>query len=268
MLVAISAYLRTRSSAASSGWTRRSPRGSPRIRSAQIPGLLRHDGYPPLYYFLLHFWIQALRDQRGSHALAVGAVRRADDPGRVLGRLQPLRPPRRPIRRDPVRVQPVPHRLREETRMYELMGLLGILATVAFIHAFVFRRRKLPDHVRGLPGADALHPRVGDVLRGRRGGRADPDLADQRRPPRARAGRAAGVRRRRDPVPPLAAELPLPGGTHGGAVGAAAAVRGAGPDLARPARRRPDHGRAADRAGHRAGEPVHQALPAHPARRR
>ena len=25
----------------------------------QIPGLLRHDGAPPLYYFLLHFWMQA-----------------------------------------------------------------------------------------------------------------------------------------------------------------------------------------------------------------
>jgi uncharacterized membrane protein len=29
----------------------------------------------------------------------------------------------------------------QETRMYSLMGLLGLLATAAFIHAFVFRRR-------------------------------------------------------------------------------------------------------------------------------
>ena len=26
--------------------------------------------------------------------------------------------------------------------MYELMGLLGLLATAAFIHGFVYRRRK------------------------------------------------------------------------------------------------------------------------------
>src|SRR5437588_7131527 len=30
----------------------------------------------------------------------------------------------------------------QETRMYELMGLLGLVATVAFVHAFVYRRRK------------------------------------------------------------------------------------------------------------------------------
>jgi hypothetical protein len=30
----------------------------------------------------------------------------------------------------------------QETRMYELMGLLGLLATAAFVHAFVFRRRR------------------------------------------------------------------------------------------------------------------------------
>ena len=30
----------------------------------------------------------------------------------------------------------------QETRMYELMGLLGILATTAFIHGFVYRRRR------------------------------------------------------------------------------------------------------------------------------
>jgi hypothetical protein len=30
----------------------------------------------------------------------------------------------------------------QEARMYELMGLLGILATAAFLHAFVFRRRR------------------------------------------------------------------------------------------------------------------------------
>ena len=30
----------------------------------------------------------------------------------------------------------------QETRMYELMGLLGLLATAGFLHGFVYRRRK------------------------------------------------------------------------------------------------------------------------------
>lgn len=30
-----------------------------RLPMSQIPGALRHDGAPPLYYFLLHFWIGA-----------------------------------------------------------------------------------------------------------------------------------------------------------------------------------------------------------------
>ena len=47
-----------------------------------------------------------------------------------------------------------------------------------------------------------------------------------------------------DPVPALAAELHLPGDPHRRAVGAAAPLRRPGPDLARPAGRRPDHGRA------------------------
>src|SRR4051812_46724049 len=28
----------------------------------KIPDALRHDGHPPLYYFLLHFWMRAFGD--------------------------------------------------------------------------------------------------------------------------------------------------------------------------------------------------------------
>ncbi|MHB1785040.1 MAG: glycosyltransferase family 39 protein [Acidimicrobiales bacterium] len=37
---------------------------------SQIPGALRHDGAPPLYYFLLHFWMQAF----GTGDVAVRAL--------------------------------------------------------------------------------------------------------------------------------------------------------------------------------------------------
>ena len=62
--------------------------------------------------------------------------------------------------------------------MYELMGLLGLLATAAFIHGFVYRRRKYLIMFAVCRGADALHARLGHLLRRRRGARADPDLAD------------------------------------------------------------------------------------------
>ena len=60
--------------------------------------------------------------------------------------------------------------------MYTLMALLGLLATGGFIHGFVYRRRRYLILFVDLPGADALHARVGDLLRRRRRGRADPGL--------------------------------------------------------------------------------------------
>ena len=124
----------------------------------------------------------------------------------------------------------------QETRMYELMALLGILETAAFIHAFVYRRRRYLILFAVCQALMLYTHGVGHLLRGRNRARADPDLARQRRPPRARPRRGARVRRRRDPVPPMAPELHLPGHTHGRAVGADDPLRRAGPAFARPSR--------------------------------
>ncbi|HET6811144.1 MAG TPA: glycosyltransferase family 39 protein [Acidimicrobiales bacterium] len=37
-----------------------------RLPLSQIPGALRHDGSPPLYYFLLHFWMRAFGTSDGA----------------------------------------------------------------------------------------------------------------------------------------------------------------------------------------------------------
>jgi mannosyltransferase len=107
----------------------------------QVPGLLRHDGSPPLFYLLLHFWMLAFgMSEAATHALPLlfGLLtipvalwagwslfgRRVGLYAAVLFAFNAFL-----------------SQYAQETRMYELMGLLGLLATAAFMHAFVFRRR-------------------------------------------------------------------------------------------------------------------------------
>jgi mannosyltransferase len=109
---------------------------------SQIPGLLRHDGSPPLYYFLLHFWVRGFGgSEAATHALSLvfglltipvaywaGSSLMSRRTGLYAATLFAF--------------SPFLTQYAGETRMYELMGLLGLLATASFIHAFVFRRRR------------------------------------------------------------------------------------------------------------------------------
>jgi mannosyltransferase len=107
-----------------------------------IPGVLHHDGSPPLYYMLLHVWMSVFgSSETATHLLSLvfGLLsipaamwaawslfgRRAGLFAAVIFGLNPFITA-----------------YSEETRMYTLMALLGLLATTAFIHAFVYRRRK------------------------------------------------------------------------------------------------------------------------------
>src|SRR5438309_4346260 len=106
-----------------------------------IPGLLRHDGAPPLFYMLLHFWMQAFgTGESATHALSllfglltvpVGMWAGWSLFGRRAGLMAATL----------FAFNAFLTRYAQETRMYELMGLLGLIATTAFLHAFVFRRR-------------------------------------------------------------------------------------------------------------------------------
>jgi mannosyltransferase len=107
-----------------------------------IPGLLRHDGSPPLYYFLLHFWMRAFgTGEAATHSLSlvfglltvpVGMWAGWSLFGRRAGVMAATL----------FAFNAFLTRYAIETRMYELMALLGLVATVSFIHAFVHRRRK------------------------------------------------------------------------------------------------------------------------------
>ncbi len=97
----------------------------------EIPGALRHDGHPPLYYFLLHAWMEvfgdgdvAVRALSGVLALAALPVawfvgRRAGGP--ALGWLSVL----------VLALLPFASRYGTEARMYSLIILLVLLGWLA-----------------------------------------------------------------------------------------------------------------------------------------
>src|SRR5689334_17490425 len=59
VLVGASAYMRTRYISGQFWMDEAITTGIASHPLSAIPGLLRHDGSPPLFYFLLHFWIKA-----------------------------------------------------------------------------------------------------------------------------------------------------------------------------------------------------------------
>ena len=110
-----------------------------------IPGDLRQDGNPPLYYMLLSVWMDVFGDGPGetqalSAAISLLAIpvglwagwtlfgRRAGLIGATLGALNPFLTT-----------------YAQETRMYSLMVVLSLALTAAFVHVYVYRdRRYLP----------------------------------------------------------------------------------------------------------------------------
>ena len=111
----------------------------------RIPSLLLQDGSPPLYYLLLHGWTSLFgSSDAAAHALsllfALAVVPAAlwagwSLFGRRTGWMFALA----------VAVNPYLAYYATEARMYSLSALLALLSTTAFLHAFVFgRRRYLP----------------------------------------------------------------------------------------------------------------------------
>jgi mannosyltransferase len=108
----------------------------------QIPGVLRHDGNPPFYYMLLHVWMSLFGStETATHSLSllagvltipVGGWAGWSLFGRRAGIMAALL----------FAFNAWLTAYAQETRMYELMGLLGVIATAAFLQGFVYRRRR------------------------------------------------------------------------------------------------------------------------------
>lgn len=142
VLLAISLYMRSRALSGQLWIDEAITTGISAHPLSAIPGLLRHDGNPPLYYLLLHFWMRAFGTSESStHALSL-VFGLATIPvsmwagwslfGRRVGLIAGVL----------FAFNAWLTQYAEETRMYELMALLGLIATAAFIHGFVYRRRR------------------------------------------------------------------------------------------------------------------------------
>jgi mannosyltransferase len=107
-----------------------------------IPGVLHHDGSPPLYYLMLHVWMSVFgSSESATHAMSLlfatlTVPTAAWVAWSLWGRRAAL------IAAVLFALNPFLTAYSEETRMYTLMTLLGLLATAGFIHGFIYRRRR------------------------------------------------------------------------------------------------------------------------------
>jgi hypothetical protein len=142
VLLAISLYMRSRALSGQLWIDEAITTGISAHSLSAIPGILRHDGNPPLYYLLLHFWMRAFGTSESStHALSLifglATIPVAMWAGwSLFGRRVGL------IAGVLFAFNAWLTQYAEETRMYELMALLGLIATAAFTHGFVYRRRR------------------------------------------------------------------------------------------------------------------------------
>lgn len=107
-----------------------------------IPHVLRHDGSPPLYYLLLHIWMSVFGSSEVStHTLSLVFGLLCIPVGtwvawNLFGRWAAV------IALVLFALNPFITAYSQETRMYSLMALLGLLATFGFVKGFIYRQRR------------------------------------------------------------------------------------------------------------------------------
>jgi mannosyltransferase len=141
-LIAVSAFIRTRYLGGQFWMDEALSTGIASHKLTAIPGVLRHDGSPPLYYMLLHVWMSLFgHSESATHTMSllfamltvpIGMWAAWSLFGKRAGLMAGVLFAFSSFLTD----------YSQETRMYSLMGLLGLLATAGFVHAFVFRRRQ------------------------------------------------------------------------------------------------------------------------------
>src|SRR5258705_58395 len=141
-LVAWSIYVRTRAFSEAYWIDEGLSIGIARHAFIDIPGVMRQDGSPPMYYMLLHFWTSIFgTSEHDTHALSL-VISTLTIPaglwagGSLLGRRVGIA--------TAIVCAGIPFltAYAEETRMYSLVALWSLLCTAFFLQVFVYRRRR------------------------------------------------------------------------------------------------------------------------------
>ena len=107
----------------------------------EIPGLLRQDGSPPLYYVILHAWMALFGSSPTAiHALSLALFALAV-PAAVWAAWAPFGFAAGALAGAIVALDPFTVYYADDARMYTLVLLLGLLAAGSFVRAFALRRR-------------------------------------------------------------------------------------------------------------------------------
>jgi hypothetical protein len=141
-LLVVSLYLRTRALGASLWMDEGLSIGIASQPLFDIPGVLRQDGSPPLYYMALNIWMDLFGNgPKDTQAMSV-AISLLAVPGglwagwSLFGRRAGL------ICAALAAFNPFLTIYAQETRMYSLMVVLSLLTCASFLHVYVYRRRK------------------------------------------------------------------------------------------------------------------------------
>src|SRR5215217_3280496 len=135
-LVALSAYLRTRDLGAGFWIDEGLSVGIADRPLTDIPGVLRMDGSPPLYYSLLHIWMSVFgRSEEATHALSLTFALLAVPAGwwaarGVFGRRASW------VAALLAALNPFMTQYAQEGRMYALVTLLGLVSVTCWLQAF------------------------------------------------------------------------------------------------------------------------------------
>jgi mannosyltransferase len=141
LLIAVSAYMRSRQLGGQFWIDEGITTGIATHSLSQIPGVLKFDGNPPLYYMLLHVWISAFGDsETATHSLSL-LFGLAVIPVAGWGCWKLLGPRAGVMAAILFAFDAWLSAYAEETRMYEMMAFLGTVATIAFVFGFVQRKR-------------------------------------------------------------------------------------------------------------------------------